>query len=132
VLKRNESWDSLKYSQAHSDIPTDIWLGIEHGIKYFNTYEEIKEIPWHVPPFNGSFVTRKILVNDTFASQSKIGWRNFLKGRISRKWGRLLTPKRTTDVTEAFERSMIMSLWKHSLQLWEFRNDESHKDEVCR
>jgi hypothetical protein len=25
---------------------------------------------------------------------------------------------------------MIYSLWKHYLQSWEFRNDESHKDEV--
>jgi hypothetical protein len=25
---------------------------------------------------------------------------------------------------------MITSLWKNSLQLWEFRNDESHKDEI--
>jgi hypothetical protein len=25
---------------------------------------------------------------------------------------------------------MITVLWKKSLQLWEFRNDESHKDEV--
>jgi hypothetical protein len=83
-----------------------------------------------VSPFNGSFVPSKILVNDAFASQSKIGWRKFLKGRISTKWGRLITPKRTTDVTEASEQSMITSLWKHSLQLWEFRNDELHKDEV--
>jgi hypothetical protein len=49
---------------------------------------------------------------------------------ISRKWESLLTPKRKTEVIEAFERAMISSLWKHSLQLWEFRNDESHKGEV--
>jgi hypothetical protein len=42
----------------------------------------------------------------------------------------LLTPKRKTDIIEAFERSMITSLWKYSLELWDFRNDESHKDEV--
>jgi hypothetical protein len=31
---------------------------------------------------------------------------------------------------EAFERSMITSIWKHSLRQWDFRNDESHKDEM--
>jgi hypothetical protein len=83
-----------------------------------------------MPPFNGSFVPHGILLNDAFTSQSKIGWRNFLKGHISKKWGILLTPKRKTDVIEAFKRAMLKDLWKHSLQLWEFINDESHKDEV--
>jgi hypothetical protein len=127
TIKRNKSWNSLKASQSHFDIPPDIWLDIEHGI---NTYQERKETPRHVPPLNGSFIPRTILLNDTFASQSQIGWRNFLKGHISRKWGLLLATKRTTDITEAFERSMITSLWKHSQQLWEFRNDESQKGEV--
>jgi hypothetical protein len=118
TIKRNESCNSLKASQSHFDIPTETWLAIEHRIQYFNTYQEKKETPQHVPPFNGSFVPRKILLNDAFASQSKIGWINFLKGRISRKVGRLLTSKRTTDARDAFEWSMITSLWKHSLQLW--------------
>jgi hypothetical protein len=39
-----------------------------------------------------------ILLNDAFASQSKIGWRNFLKGGILKKWRKLLTPKRKNDV----------------------------------
>jgi hypothetical protein len=29
----------------------------------------------------------------------------------------------------SFERSIINSLWKQSLQQWDFSNDESHKDE---
>jgi hypothetical protein len=95
-----------------------------------STPKKRKHTPRHVPPFNAIFVPRKIRLNDAFALQYKIGWRNFLKGRISRKWGLLLTPKRKTDVIEAFERSMITSLWKRSLQLWEFRNDDSHNDEV--
>jgi hypothetical protein len=68
--------------------------------------------------------------DNAFDSQSKIGWRNFLKGRISKKWGKLLTPKLKTDVIAAFKRAMITLLWKHSLQLWEFRNDESRKGEI--
>jgi hypothetical protein len=84
----------------------------------------------HIPAFNRSFVPRRILLNDTFTSQSKIGCRNFLKGRISKKWGILLTQKIKTDVIEAFETAMVKVLWKDSLQLWEFRNDKSHKDEV--
>jgi hypothetical protein len=42
----------------------------------------------------------------------------------------ILTPKQKTDVIHALERAMIKLLWKHSLQLWEFWNDKSHKDET--
>jgi hypothetical protein len=38
-------------------------------------------------------------------------------------------PKHKDDVIQAFEMSIRSALCKHSLQLWEFRNDESHKDE---
>jgi hypothetical protein len=69
-------------------------------------------------------------MNDAFAAQSKIGWGNFLKGRISQKWGKLLRPERKQDMIEAFERSMIKSIWKHSICQWEFRNDELNKDET--
>jgi hypothetical protein len=31
---------------------------------------------------------------------------------------------------EAFERSMIKSIWKHSICQWDFRNDESRKDKT--
>jgi hypothetical protein len=116
--------------QAHFDIPIDFWNTIEHGLRYFNNHQEMKEMQRHIPPFNGSFTPREILLDDVFTSQSKIGWRNFLKGRISKKWGILLTTKRKNGVIEAFERAIIIALWKHSLQLWDFRNGESHKDEV--
>jgi hypothetical protein len=71
-----------------------------------------KHTPHQIPPQNRSYVPREILLNDDFASQSKLGWRNFIRGMISRKWGVLLTPKRKIDVKDAFERSMISLLWK--------------------
>jgi hypothetical protein len=131
TIKRNASWDNLKSTQAHFDIPLDIWNTIEHGLQYFNNHQGRKYKPRHIPPINGSFLPRDILLNDAFALQFKIGWRHFFKGRISNKWGILLTPKIKTDVMKAFERAMITSLWIHSLQLWEFiNNDESHKEEI--
>jgi hypothetical protein len=110
-------------------MPADIGNAIDHIIQHFNRYQERKHTPRHMPPHNRFYVPRRILLNDTFASQSKIGWRNFLKGRISRKWGVLLRTKKM-NVIDAFKRSIKSSLWKHALQLWEFRNDESHKDKV--
>jgi hypothetical protein len=31
---------------------------------------------------------------------------------------------------EAFERSMLKLIWKHSVRQWDFRNEESHKDKT--
>jgi hypothetical protein len=130
TIKRNTFWDIMKVAQTHFDIPFDTWNTIEYGITYFNNYQERENTPSQIPPFPGSLAPRMILLNDAFTSQSKIGQRKFLKGRISEKWGRLLTPKRKTDGIAEFERAMTASLWKHSLQIWEFMNDESHKDKI--
>jgi hypothetical protein len=46
------------------------------------------------------------------------------------EWGMLLQLKIEQDMIEACERSMITSIWKHSLRQWDIRNDESHKDEM--
>jgi hypothetical protein len=32
TIKKDESWESLKTTQAHIDIPIDIWNTIEHGL----------------------------------------------------------------------------------------------------
>jgi hypothetical protein len=130
TIKRNIFLDIIKVAHTHFDIPFDIWNTIEYGIKYFNNYQKRENTPSHRPPFPGSLAPLMMLLNDAFASQSKIGQRKFLKGCISKKWGRLLTPKRKNDVIAAFERAMITSLWKHALQLWEFMNDESQKDKI--
>jgi hypothetical protein len=46
------------------------------------------------------------------------------------KYGVTFLVVRMVIIIEAFERAMITALWKHFLQLWDFGNDEYHKDEV--
>jgi hypothetical protein len=43
-MKTNESWDSLKATQAHFNIPSDIWNTIEHKFQYFNNRQERKDM----------------------------------------------------------------------------------------
>jgi hypothetical protein len=130
TINRNELMDSIKLEPKKIDVQDDIWEAIDHGITFCNRYQEQKDTPHHKTPFPRTLQPRKILLNDVFAAQSKTEGGNFLKGRISQKWGKLLRPKRKQDMIEAFERSMIKSLWKHSICQWDFRNDESHKDET--
>jgi hypothetical protein len=83
TINRNESFDSLKLEQKQFDVQDDIWAAIYHGIDFFNRYQEWKDTPHHIPPFPRTLQPREILLNDAFAAQSKIGWGNFLKGRIT-------------------------------------------------
>jgi hypothetical protein len=75
-----------------------IWAVIDHGIAFFNSYQEHKYTPCHTPPFPRMLRPREILMNDAFAAQFKIGCGNFLKGRITQKWSKLLRPKRKQDM----------------------------------
>jgi hypothetical protein len=86
-INRNESFDSLKLEQNQFDIQDDIWEAIDHGITFFHIHQERKDAPRHTPPFPRTIQPRKILLNDAFTAQSKIGWGNFLKGRIFAKNG---------------------------------------------
>jgi hypothetical protein len=54
----------------------------------------------------------------------------FPKGRITQKWSKILRPKRKQDMREAFERSLVNLIWRHSVCQWDFRNEELHKDET--
>jgi hypothetical protein len=85
TINRNESFDSLKLEQKQFDVQEDIWAAIDHMTVFFNKYQERKDTPCHIPPFPRTLRPREILLNNAFAAQSKIGWGNFLKGRITQK-----------------------------------------------
>jgi hypothetical protein len=76
-------FDSLKLEQKQVDVQDDIWAAIDHGIVFFNIHQERKDTPHDIPPFSRTLQHREILLNDAFAAQSKSGWVNFLKGRIT-------------------------------------------------
>jgi hypothetical protein len=105
-INRKESFNSLKCEKQQFDVQDNMWADIDHGVAFFNRHQERKDTPRSIPPFPRTLQPREIILNDAFAAQSKIGWGNFLKGRIFQKWGKLLRPKRQQDVREAFERSI--------------------------
>jgi hypothetical protein len=130
TINRNEYFNSLKLEQKQFDVQEEIWAAIDHGVSFFNRYQERKYTHRHIPPFPRTLRPREIILNDAFAAQSKIGWGKFLKGRITQKWSKLLCPKRKEDMREAFELSLIKSICKHSVRQWDFRNEESQKNET--
>jgi hypothetical protein len=72
-------------------------------------------------------IANHVLLNHAAASQSNIGWHNFLKGSISDEWATLWTKSMGAQTAKACEFSLFQALWDHTYILWTFRNNEDHK-----
>jgi hypothetical protein len=79
MVNRNESFNSLKLEQKKCNMQYNVWNAIEHVINFFNNYQEREGSQRHISPFPGTLQPRKILTNDAFTAQTKIGWGKFLK-----------------------------------------------------
>jgi hypothetical protein len=60
--------ESLKIEQKQFDVQDDIWEAIDHGIAFFNIYQERKDTPLHTSHFPRKLQPRRILINDAFPS----------------------------------------------------------------
>jgi hypothetical protein len=73
-------------------------------------------------------IANHVLLNHAAASQSNIGWHNFLKGSISDEWATLWTKSMGAQTAKACKHALIQSLWDHTYRLWTFINSEDHKN----
>jgi hypothetical protein len=71
------------------------------------------------------------IIKDALREQNAIGWTNFYKGRMSKKWERVQhqhyqsTKPKKTD-THRWATSIIAAMWNGFLLMWEDRNDDQH------
>jgi hypothetical protein len=86
--------------------------------------------PHNTAPFPNTLVPRHILLNDAAAAQSRMGWRNFMKGRLSSRWEKIMQKTMTRETSKMCEIAILLSLRNHADRLWTTINDESHKDET--
>jgi hypothetical protein len=82
------------------------------------------------------------IVNNTtllraFEEQSAIGWNNWFRGRITKKWGEVYTNSVRSTIgnayngprilpPEAWAIKLICKLWDHVRQAWQLRNGGEH------
>jgi hypothetical protein len=108
----------------------DMWITIENGVRHYTVHPK-KHDPDNIPPkppspFGPTFYAQRNRLKVAFRAQSRIGWDNFLKVRLSRYWitcmdrhfqsnGSKLTGKECI-------RKLIMSLWEHMDRLWTYSN----------
>jgi hypothetical protein len=70
-----------------------------------------------------------VILNNAAATQSQIGWPNFLKGCLSKEWDKLWTKSIGLPTAKSCERALIQALGDHLYRLWSFRNTEDHKND---
>jgi hypothetical protein len=104
----------------------DMWLTIENGVRHYTMNPKKREhdnMPAEPSPtFRPTLYAPRNMLKVSFRAQSRIGWDNFLKGRLSRDW--------ITCMDHHFESigirltgqeciiKLIMSLWEHMDRLW--------------
>ena len=85
----------------------------------------------HVPDFPG----RQLLIEE----QSAIGWENFIRGRVSKRWLKIQIKhlkridKYDVKRSPKWTNTLIHTVWTHVLLLWFQRNQDKHgHDETTR
>ncbi len=79
----------------------------------------------------GSVAPPDILLTQAFVEQTAQGWDQFLRGRVSSKWGQAFNylntdrKQRADDATQ-WTKNIILKLWEYSISLWKFRNGIVH------
>jgi hypothetical protein len=85
-----------------------------------------------VSPFPHGFNQPRNLLRQAYRAQSNIGWDNFTKGRITRHWhnyiNHRLQNKNIKLPKDEWAAKLIIALWEHLRQVWNFRNGVYHAD----
>jgi hypothetical protein len=83
-------------------------------------------------PSRGTVFPADILLTQAFVEQTTtLGWYQFLRGRISKKWGSAYKAykvgnKQCSTNEDAWVKHLILSIWNYSISLWKFRNGLVH------
>ena len=69
--------------------------------------------------------------NEAMRQQCQLGWRHFIRGRMSMEWGQCIyahiQQKEIKGITEEQWGATILSInWKHILKIWKSRNGTEH------
>ena len=100
-----------------------IWIGIQC---YINQDEE-GELPQGDDVTKEEYNVLKIAYN----KQNIIGWKHFLCGRVSKAWKdyyslRIPNSKEKVGKVLAFGKSLVMSAWMYTLNVWKAHNKAVH------
>ena len=129
---QQEGVTKLKDTMTRLDTPPDISIAMTHGLERWTQQEDrnsARTLATSWPP--SSFPCHPIdhrPIADAFTEQSETGWEEFARGRLSKRWGRLMeqhcrnTAADKTKNRLAWETTMIAQLLDLFDNIWEKRN----------
>jgi hypothetical protein len=129
IIFNTGSWAQLRTSMNKWKIHQDIWKDFENGLHHFSRLPLNYDRSQPAPSFGPSLRACHVLLNNATAKQTRIGWHNFLKGRISIEWAKLWIKAMGSKMVRTCECVLSKALWDHIYRLWIFGNNEDHKNE---
>ena len=103
-------------------ISADIWYSMKAGIQYFRNSTDPQQ-----------HTNRSNAIGIAYEQQTRIGWNNFLKGRVSLEWGNLMLQEyqraqkgKSFESRQRFQTALITNLWKLYSPRWKHRNTTHH------
>jgi len=125
----------LESTMAVISTPRDVSTAIIYGLRSWMENERYNgiepDIEWPPPTFD-YHPTHHAPIQQAFEQQCEIGWDEFLRGRISSKWGATVNEYyRNMNLNQyhsdkTWETKVIHSTWQIFLQTWQARNNLLH------
>jgi hypothetical protein len=134
-LIRAYSWSKLKKAMDKWKIPNDVWIAIQKGMQKYMQHpakREPQDMPHEPPtPFPYTLHSQRNRIKVAFRMQSRIGWENFTKGRLSREWADVMEWHYKNEGlkligTECVTK-LIMALWDNLHRIWTYQNTRFHE-----
>ena len=123
--QRNNMFQTVKKAMEKTSTHIQAQEIIMHGLKAAVT-QGIEKVDNTELSFEPSGIIKLAL-----QEQNNIGWTNFYKGRMSKKWEQVQqqhykkTKPKKTD-THRWATSIILAMWQGLLLIWEDRNNDQH------
>jgi hypothetical protein len=110
--------------------PPRIVQCIQYGLTTYEQSQEDSTLDTRAPTY-GSLNPLDVTLTQALHAQTKIGWENFLRGRISLHWRKAYTMSKKGAQPNAipapkWTSALIWSILEYSSALWSFRNGVVH------
>jgi hypothetical protein len=133
-MNRVASWVKLKKSMEVWHLPNYFWTAIEKGEDHTKTHSGTMNNA--TQPFTISTHPGRMQLWEAFKEQSKIGWINVLKGRLSTRWQGFVAAhlKATKSQLKAdkWAAKFVAALCEYTLWIWQYRNGAIHAENVTQ
>ena len=129
---RKNAWLAFKRKMKKWQINDDVFRYMWYGLKSWSEEEEIPDLE----ELRRSDIPQAEKIITAFQEQTKIGWKHFALGRVTKIWKQLFIDNFRKDnypeeKAEAAMKALVEALWAMMLTVWKKRNDVEHGENLA-